>query len=182
MKTAILVIDLQAGLFAETGEPFDFDATISRINSVTSAARKNETVVLFIQHEEERALTYGSKAWALIDSLTVESTDYMVRKTTPNAFLRTNLQDILEKEQVRKLVVCGYATEYCVDSTVRGGAALGYCIDVMADGHTTHDKEHASAEAIRKHHNATLSTMKSFGVPIRAVLADEIVDFLHTRG
>lgn len=42
MKSAILVIDLQIGLFDEPGEPFDYQGIIARINKVTDLARKNQ--------------------------------------------------------------------------------------------------------------------------------------------
>ncbi len=40
MKSAVLVIDLQIGLFKEDGKPFDFNGVIERINKITSHARK----------------------------------------------------------------------------------------------------------------------------------------------
>ena len=76
---------------------------------------------------------------------------------------------------VEHLIVCGYATEFCVDTTIRQAAALGYAITLAADAHTTHDKPHASGELIRRHHNATLSSIESFGVPIVAQSTDAIV-------
>ena len=113
-------------------------------------------------------LTYNSDGWQLVSDLTVGPDDYTVRKTTPNSFLRTDLHDILEKNKINQLIVCGYATEYCVDSTVRAAAALGYDILIVSDGHTTHEKTHLSAELIRQHHNETLPSIKSFGVAINA--------------
>lgn len=175
MKSAILILDLQAGLFDEPGKPFDYENMISKINRLTRMARSKQMPVIFIQHETaHEALKYKSRGWELVSDLDVNPQDYVVRKTTPNSFLRTNLADILEKEGVRHLIICGYATEYCVDSTIRAAAALGYEIDIVSDGHTTHDKDHASAEMIRDHHNKTLSDIISFGVKINALAAEEI--------
>ena len=42
-----------------------------------------------------------------------------MRKTTPDSFLRTTLSDELEAAGASRLVICGYATEFCVDTTVR---------------------------------------------------------------
>ncbi|HWT20346.1 MAG TPA: cysteine hydrolase, partial [Variovorax sp.] len=39
----------------------------------------------------------------------------------------------------------------------------------------SHDKPHATGDFIRAHHNATLSDITSFGVPIRAVPSAKIV-------
>jgi len=71
-------------------------------------------------------------------------------------------------------VVCGYASEFCVDTTVRSAAAKGYEITLAADAHTTHDKPHATGLQIRTHENETLANITSFGVVIAAVPAAEI--------
>jgi hypothetical protein len=47
-------------------------------------------------------------------------------------------------------------------------------VTLVADGHTTHDKAHASAAQIRAHENATLPGIGSFGPVIRALPAAEI--------
>ncbi len=177
MKSAILIIDLQVGLFDEPGKPFDYKNVIQKINLLTSFARHKQIPVIFIQHEtREEILKYKSPGWELVHDLDVNPKDYVVRKTTPNSFLRTNLAEVLEEENVKNIFVCGYATEFCVDSTIRAAAALGYEIQIVSDGHTTHDKKHASAELIREHHNETLPNIKSFGVEIKAVKAKEIIE------
>ncbi|WP_256672324.1 isochorismatase family protein [Pseudomonas sp. ANT_J12] len=106
------------------------------------------------------------------------SADYFVRKTTPDSFLKTDLESVLVESGSSHLVVCGYATEFCIDTTVRRAAALGYDVTVVSDAHTTHDKAHADAAQIIAHHNATLPSIKSFGVHILAQESDA-VEFVH---
>lgn len=176
MKSAILIIDLQVGLFDKPGKPYDYDNVISKINMVTATARKNDIPVIVIQHEtQEETLQYKSPGWKVVNDLDVGAKDYVVRKTTPNSFLKTNLTELLEKEGIKELIVCGYATEFCVDSTIRAAAALGYHVNIVSDGHTTHDKKHASAECIREHHNETLPNITSFGVTITATQAKDLI-------
>ena len=97
-----------------------------------------------------------------------------MRKTTPDSFLRTDLQALLSARGVSELIVCGMHTEFCVDTTTRSAAAHGYAVILAADAHTTHDKAHASAAQIRVHHNATLPDISSFGPVIEALSADDI--------
>jgi nicotinamidase-related amidase len=61
-----------------------------------------------------------------------------------------------------------------VDTTVRRAAALGYSVTLASDAHTTHDKPHASAAAIRAHENATLPQITSFGQAIVALASERI--------
>jgi nicotinamidase-related amidase len=99
--------------------------------------------------------------------------DLFLRKTTPDAFLRTPLEQILNEFGVKHVVVCGYASEFCVDTTVRRAAALGYGVTLAADAHTTCDKPHASGAAIRAHENGTLPNITSFGPVIRAIPSEK---------
>lgn len=82
---------------------------------------------------------------------------------------------VLSNHGIQQLIICGYATEFCIDTTVRSAAAHGYNIVLASDAHTTHDKDHLSAHIIRDHHNRTLSSIRSFGVTIKAVKTSEIV-------
>ncbi|MFY7863485.1 cysteine hydrolase family protein [Roseateles sp.] len=174
-KTALLIIDVQRGLFDTEPRPFEADAVVQRINALADRARAVGAPVIFIQHEREAsALQYGSEGWQLERGLKVLPQDSVSRKTTPDSFLRTDLQDLLERQQVRHVVICGYASEFCVDTTTRRAAALGFEVTLAADAHTTHDKAHATAAQIRTHHNATLPGITSFRPSIRAERAEAI--------
>ncbi|MBK6007265.1 cysteine hydrolase [Ramlibacter ginsenosidimutans] len=175
MKSALLIIDVQRGLFEVERPPLEADAVVARINSLASRARIAGAPVVFVQHESPGApLEFESTGWQLEARLERHGDDHFVRKTTPDSFLRTNLKHLLETLDVSHLVVCGYASEFCVDTTVRRAAALGYSVTLVSDAHTTHDKEHASAAAIRLHENATLGNITSFGPAIKAVASGEV--------
>ena len=58
--------------------------------------------------------------------LTPAPGDRRVRKTTPDSFLRTTLSDELEAAGASRVVICGYATEFCVDTTVRRAAGWAF--------------------------------------------------------
>lgn len=174
MNLALLVIDVQRGLFEPQPPPADADAVVERINTLSAKAREAGMPVVFVQHERAGDLDAESPGWALHPGLQVAEGDYRVRKATPDSFLRTGLDEVLSFCGVEGVVLCGYATEFCVDTTARSAAAHGYHVVLAADAHTTHDKAHADAAQIRAHHNATLPAIRSFGVSIRALPAGEI--------
>lgn len=174
MTSALLVIDFQNGLVSTAPLPGDIVKVTANINALTSGARSAGVPVIFVQHEDGSELPHGSSAWDLSSDLYVESHDYKIRKRTPDSFLDTELQALLAKHGVKHVVVCGYASEFCVDTTVRRAAANGYNVTIVSDAHTTHDKPHANAASIREHHNATLSNISSFGPKIIAVSAATI--------
>ncbi len=175
MRQALLIIDVQRGLFDAAPRPFEADLVVGRINALTARARDAGVPVFLIQHENAGELQHGSGNWQLEPNLAVSASDTTIRKTTPDSFLGTGLQDLLTQHGIEQLVICGYACEFCVDTTVRRAAALGYPVILAADAHTTHDKAHATGAQIRAHHNATLTDITSFGPVIEARPVVEIL-------
>jgi len=175
MTQAVLVIDVQQGLCEGEGAAFDCAGTIDRINAVTGKARAAGVPVIFIQHESSSGyLERGTAAWELAKGLDVQPGDLRTPKTTPDAFLRTDLQQMLERLGVRGLVVCGMHTEFCVDTTTRRALALGYPVVLVSDAHTSAGNAAIGPTQVISHHNATLTNMTSFGPRVRALSHVEV--------
>ena len=119
-------------------------------------------------------LVADTPGWRLHPGLASAPGDLFVRKTMSDAFLRTELHALLAERGVRHVTVCGYSSEFCVDSSVRGAASRGYAVTLAADAHTSHDKPHATGLQIRTHENETLRNISSFHVAIDAVPAAQI--------
>lgn len=162
---ALIVIDVQHALFNANPAPASSTAVVERINALTQRARQQGAPVVFVQHEATAGdfFRHGSPEWALDARLITTDKDRLVAKTTPDSFLDTELQSVLSNADISHVVVCGYATEFCIDTTVRRAAGLGYDVTLVSDAHTTQDKPHAPATQIIAHHNATLASIKSFG-------------------
>lgn len=175
MTAVILVIDIQKALSDPEPRPYDIEPVIQRINQLTAKGRAAHIPVFFIQHEApDSPLAHGSDGWQLPENLERADEDHLVRKTTPDSFLHTDLEERLRALNITRLVICGYASEFCVDTTTRRAAGLGFEVDLVSDAHTTHDKPHATGAEIQAHHNATLPNISSFGVQIRALPSADI--------
>ncbi|WP_089959782.1 cysteine hydrolase family protein [Limnohabitans sp. 2KL-3] len=173
--TAILVIDVQQGLCEGPDAAHDCPATIARINAVTHRARVAGVPVFFIQHESSAGdLEHGSREWQLATGLQVLAGDRRIRKTTPDAFLRTELHEALQALGVQDLVVCGMHTEFCVDTTTRKALALGYPVVLVSDAHTSAGNASISPQQVIAHHNATLTHISSFGPRVTAMAHDAV--------
>ena len=173
MKQAVLVIDMQRGLCDHAPRPHEADVVVQRINALTGRARAAGVPVAFVHHEAA-GLVPETDDWQLAAGLHADAGDMRIRKATSDSFLRTPLDAWLSGQGVQRVVVCGFASEFCVDTATRSAAAHGYAVVLASDAHTTHDKPHASGAWIREHHNATLSDITSFDVPIRAVPSADI--------
>ena len=177
-STALLVIDVQRALCEGPNAAFEAQAVIARIGALAARARAAGAPVIFVQHEGKNGyLEHGTDGWQLPAALGAEARDHRVRKTTPDAFHRTELQAQLEHLHVQALVVCGMHTEFCIDTTTRRALALGYPVVLAADAHTTEGNAHLTPRQVIDHHNATLTNIQSFGPRVRAVQAAD-VDFL----
>ena len=173
MKSAVLIIDVQSGIFDSNPKPFEAELVIDRINHVIEKAKGSNIPVIYIQHEMPEYLEYNSARWQLQSDLTTSKNDISVRKTTGDSFLQSDLDEKLKVLNVTNLLICGYASEICVDTTTRRATGLGYTIQLISDAHTTHDKQHLSALKIREHHNITLSM-----APTITVVKSESVQFV----
>lgn len=142
----VMVIDMQNGVLAFPRRARE--QTAARINQLIDAAEK----VIFIQHHEAE-LQPGSEAFDIIPELHRPAGALYVTKTACDAFYRTTLDYLLKQNEINELVVCGCATDYCVDTTVKNGVSRGYAITVASDAHTTADRASVSAEALIQHHN-----------------------------
>ena len=175
MTSAVLVIDVQQGLCEGEGAAFDCEGTIARINRVTRKARAARVPVLFIQHESTAGyLEHGSDAWQIANGVSLDPADLKIRKTTPDAFLGTELESTLRSIGIEKLIICGMHSEFCVDTTTRRALALGFPVTLVSDGHTSAGNAAITAQQVIAHHNATLSNISSFGPRVQPVSADRI--------
>lgn len=172
---ALLIVDLQAGLFTAPPLPFDLDGVFDRINALARRARASGAPVFLVQHETAGdELRYDSPQWQLDPRLQTQPSDILIRKTTSAPYASSGLQALLAERGIGGVVIAGYATEFCIDSTVRWSASLGLEVTLVSDAHTTHDKAHLPAEQIVRHHNATLPSISSLGARIRAMPASAL--------
>jgi nicotinamidase-related amidase len=175
MKSALLIIDVQQGLCEGEGQAYDSASVIARINTLAQKMRQAGLPVIFIQHESGPGyLEQGTPAWQLARGLQTAPGDRFVRKTTPDSFLRTDLQELLQAGGVTELIICGMHTEFCVDTTTRRALALGYPVMLVEDGHTSAGNAVLTAPQVIAHHNATLTNISSFGPRVRTVASTAV--------
>ena len=173
-RQALLIIDMQQALCEGDGAAWQTDVVIERINALAARARAAGVPVIWVQHESADELPLHSRGWQLADGLEHRTDDHRVRKTTPDSFLRTDLQALLGRLQIQRLIICGMHTEFCVDTTTRRALALGYPVTLVADAHTCAGNAALTPAQTIAHHNATLTNIGSFGPRVQAIPAAEV--------
>jgi nicotinamidase-related amidase len=155
-SSAVLVIDVQNGLFNGKPPAFEGDQVIARINEVTAKARSAGALVIIFQHEgdpSENWMVPFSDDWKLHPRLHVTAKDLTFRKTTCDAFYETKLETELADQRISRLVLTGFATDFCIDTTLRIALSKGFEVVVIADAHTTTDGPVLRADQIQGHFN-----------------------------
>jgi nicotinamidase-related amidase len=156
MADALIVIDMQQGPFGDTPPWHDAVGLIGRLNRLADAVRTRGGTVVFIQHAGPPGNPYhaGTPGWRFLSDLDVQPADTVIRKESCDSFLNTALAAFLGARAIDRLIITGWATDYCVDTTVRSALARGYPTIAPSDGHTTSDRPHLPATKIIQHHNA----------------------------
>jgi len=157
---ALLVIDMQNGFLHPEGsvtrndQPmFEVERVVAETVNLVAEARTAGLPVVYTQHvfrpdyfdvparlrsrdlftEGDEALVKGSWDAAVADELKPLDTEALVEKNRYDAFLYTDLELVLRTLGVGRLLVCGVATNVCVESTVRSAEQRDFEVTVASD-------------------------------------------------
>jgi nicotinamidase-related amidase len=173
---AIIVVDMQVGLL--DGPPkHDLQGVIQRINLLTAMVRKQSGKVIWIRHcgKTGDAFERHTQGWSFLPELDRHRDDVVVEKTLNDPFVRTSLQETLERITPDRVIVTGWATDSCVDSTIRSAISSDYHVVVASDAHTVSDRPHLDAATVIRHHHwvwSDLITNRS----VRLVTTRQLID------
>lgn len=177
MADALVVIDLQQASFA-TNDKHDQAATLARTNRLANHVRDADggSVILVLHDGDETdGLTPDSEGWQLTPSIHRDPADHIVRKTLNDAFAATTLTPLLDELAPDRLIICGWATDFCVDSTVRSAVSRGYDVVVPSDGHTVTNRPHLNAQQVIEHHNWLWANLITPDEPVRVVPTADLI-------
>ncbi len=172
---ALIVVDMQLGLLS--GEPkHDLRGVIERINRLAAKVRERSGVVIFVQHCGGKGDDFEPETpgWALLPEFHRAAADIVIRKTLNDPFVGTDLAAHLKEIAPERVLITGWATDFCVDATVRSAVSNHYDVVVVTDGHTLNDRPHLDAASVIRHHHwvwSNLITQRS----VRLAHTDELL-------
>jgi nicotinamidase-related amidase len=158
MTTALLIVDVQQGMFMLKRPPHQGDEVVGRIAALLTDARASHKPIFHIRHNggPGHILEPNTAGWAFHPKVTPQEGEPVIDKRHSSAFQKTLLDEHLKQSGVDTVVITGLQTEYCVDSACRAAFALGYCVVLASDAHTTFATTVLPAARIIVHHNLTL--------------------------
>ncbi|WP_228991111.1 cysteine hydrolase family protein [Streptomyces sp. DH8] len=153
-------------------------ATVAAVAGLQERARAAGAPVVLVQQEDEE-LEPGTEGWRIAPELAPAPGDTVLAKTAPDGFLGTGLDALLRGRGATEVVVTGFATEICVESTARQALSRGYDVVLVADGHTTSVRPdgsgpYAAPEASVAHHNEIYRNLRFPGRRVRVLPAAEV--------
>lgn len=181
-KAAVIVIDAQQEYFAPLGKlPLPGGPkAVESIARVLAWARARRLPVIHVVHESRRqnATTFvaGTPALAIHPAAAPAPGEAVLTKHMPGSFTGTTLEDLLRKEGVEQVVIAGFMTQMCVDTTAREAAHRGFKVVVLSDATAAMDVKGPDGELIPHDqvHRTHLGSLNGFLAEIRR--SDEVID------
>jgi nicotinamidase-related amidase len=183
-RAALLLIDVQREYFAEGG-PLripDGQMVLSRLRHLLEDYREANMPIVHIRHEEAAGAPVFAADGALIETMpdvAPRHIEPVVTKHTPGAFTDTELSDVLTQQAARTLVIAGFMTHMCCDTTARQAVARGLNVIFLTDGTATRNLvlgdrtiAHADVQAATLAAQADGFSQLADVATVRAALAD----------
>ena len=169
---ALVVIDAQRE-YATGRLPLAGIADASaQIGALLARARAQGTPVFHIvHHEAEGAPIFdpARQAVAIIPGLEPAPGERLITKALPNSFAGTALLEAIRETGRPALIVAGFMTHMCVNSTVRAAIDTGLRVTLVAGATATRDLPGAAADEVLPAASlqaATLAALADYGAAV----------------
>jgi nicotinamidase-related amidase len=179
--TALLVIDVQNDFQLPS-----YDSMIAQLQRLLAAARGAGVFVVYIQNTVLPGLSnspaemarrqklglpidvtlFGSDGEKVVEAISPETDELIVRKHRLNAFAGSNLEMLLQNRGIETVVVTGVATHGCVTGTSYAAQGLNYYVVVVEDcvGSWKPDLHDAAVHVLRNTMNYVTSADTLVGI------------------
>ena len=113
-------------------------------------ARSAGIPIVHVQHSDGPGSLHDveGESGAIVTQVAPRDGEAVVVKQYPNAFVQTDLDDQLKALGAENLVLVGFMTHMCVNSTARGGFNLGYAPTVVAAATATRSLPGPGGESV----------------------------------
>ena len=178
LKTALIVIDVQNIYTDANSELYckGCGKVVANINKLIKKFREENLPIIFVKHQhkkdgsdvgrmfdfsgkvEDTQFIEGEKETEFDKRLKVRKRDVVILKTRYDAFEKTELLSILNEFEVKKVVVCGFMTNFCCETTARSAHGKDFFVDFVVDASGTPGTDLLTPKQTIKATVATLSS------------------------
>lgn len=138
-NSALILIDCQNTYREGVMQLEGVEPALKECAALLARARDAGAPVIHIQHDAGPGSPYDTKAHigSIADVVAPKAGEKVITKAYPSSFEKTDLDAELKRLGVTDLVVAGFMTHVCVNSTSRAAFNLGYRPTVVASATAT---------------------------------------------
>ena len=170
-KAALLLLDLQEYFLQEDSHAFvpSAKAILSGVSRLANAFHKAGFPVIATRHLNTpqdagmmakwwRDIILPNSARSQNITLIISPNTIFINKPQYDAFLNTELEELLRQKGVEQVVVCGVMTHLCCETTARSAFMRGFEVFFTVDGTATYNE--------RLHRASLLTLSHGFAIPV----------------
>ncbi len=149
-ESALIMIDCQntyrEGIMQLTG----VEAALKEAKKLLEKARALKIPVFHIRHDAGPGTPYdvSARIGAISEEVAPIAGEPLITKNYPNSFVQTDLDAQLKALGVKNIVLAGFMTHMCVNSTAHGGFNLGYSPTIVANATATRPLQSANGKVL----------------------------------
>jgi len=171
MKRALVVIDAQNEYFSGALPVTHPQGHLDNILLAMDTARQHGIPVAVVQHTSAHAsipiFQRGTVGWQLHDNVAARPRDLLLEKHLPGGFTGTELESWLREQGADTVVIAGYMTQMCCDTTARQAVHRGFAVEFLSDATGTLPLSNAAGEVSAEElQRAILCTQQQLGCQV----------------
>lgn len=137
--SALIVIDAQNTYTRGVMKLDGVDNALEECQTLLERFRQAGRPIYHIQHDAGPGTPYdvSDPIGQIADIVAPQDGEPVITKKYPNAFTQTDLDRLLKEVGVNNLILVGFMSHMCINSTARGAFSLGYNPTVVASATAT---------------------------------------------
>jgi len=178
-ESTLVLIDCQKTYTYGVMELDGVQSALDETAALLDRARTAGIPIIHVQHDDGPGSLYDAEgeSGAIVERVAPRDGEPVVRKQYPNSFVETDLDEQLKAVGATNLVIAGFMTHMCVNSTARAAFNLGYAPTVVAAATATRSLpgiggEQVPASVIQEASLAGIADLFAVVVPNASAIGD----------
>jgi nicotinamidase-related amidase len=175
-ESALIMIDCQNTYREGIMKLEGVEHALEEGKKLLDRARAKGIPIFHIRHDSGPGSPYdiNDHIGAIADIVAPIEGEPVITKNFPNSFVQTDLDEQLKAKGVKNIILAGFMTHMCVNSTAHGGFNLGYAPTVVASATATRPLQAANGKVLsaQEVHDGALASTRD----LYAAVADSVAD------
>ncbi|WP_412536275.1 cysteine hydrolase family protein [Marinobacter sp. MIT932201] len=173
-ESALIMIDCQNTYREGIMKLEGVENALEEGKKLLERARALGIPIFHIRHDAGPGSPYdiNDHIGAIADVVAPIEGEPVITKNFPNSFVQTDLDEQLKAKGVKNIILAGFMTHMCVNSTAHGGFNLGYTPTVVASATATRPLQAANGKVLSAqevHDGALASTRDLYAAVVDSV-------------